>query len=149
MTPSANGPAQNDYFPMRTVSANTGVNPVTLRAWERRYGQVTPDRTPRSIVFTAMISLDPISLDDVTDIKNAPCLIEGSGDNDLKIYFEPEHNRQEYLAKTLHGSDGGSTALNGIYNAISESPITGSINQANRRLQPKEKHHEQLRNPDP
>jgi DNA-binding transcriptional MerR regulator/methylmalonyl-CoA mutase cobalamin-binding subunit len=37
---------QEEYFPMRTVSAITGVNPITLRAWERRYGLIRPARTP-------------------------------------------------------------------------------------------------------
>jgi DNA-binding transcriptional MerR regulator len=32
-------------FPIREVSRLTGVNPVTLRAWERRYGLITPTRT--------------------------------------------------------------------------------------------------------
>jgi DNA-binding transcriptional MerR regulator len=34
-------------YPIRTVSSLTGVNPVTLRAWERRYGLVKPHRTPK------------------------------------------------------------------------------------------------------
>lgn len=34
-------------YPIRTVSAITGVNAVTLRAWERRYGLVKPQRTPK------------------------------------------------------------------------------------------------------
>lgn len=33
--------------PIRTVSSLTGVNPVTLRAWERRYGLIKPVRTPK------------------------------------------------------------------------------------------------------
>lgn len=33
-------------YPIRTVASMTGVNPVTLRAWERRYGLITPQRTP-------------------------------------------------------------------------------------------------------
>jgi DNA-binding transcriptional MerR regulator/methylmalonyl-CoA mutase cobalamin-binding subunit len=41
------GPEQEEYFPMRTVSAITGVNPITLRAWERRYGLIRPARTPK------------------------------------------------------------------------------------------------------
>ncbi len=32
-------------FPIREVSRLTGVNPVTLRAWERRYGLIQPTRT--------------------------------------------------------------------------------------------------------
>lgn len=32
-------------LPIREVSRLTGINPVTLRAWERRYGLITPTRT--------------------------------------------------------------------------------------------------------
>jgi DNA-binding transcriptional MerR regulator len=32
-------------FPIREVARLTGVNPVTLRAWERRYGLIQPTRT--------------------------------------------------------------------------------------------------------
>lgn len=42
-------------------------------------------------------TLDPISLHDVADTENAPYVIEGEGENALKIYFESEENRQEYL----------------------------------------------------
>ena len=35
-----------ELFPIRTVSNLTGVNPVTLRAWERRHGLIQPIRTP-------------------------------------------------------------------------------------------------------
>ncbi|MFN3786638.1 MAG: MerR family transcriptional regulator, partial [Thiothrix sp.] len=34
-------------FPIGTVSEQTGVNSVTLRAWERRYGLITPKRTAK------------------------------------------------------------------------------------------------------
>lgn len=34
-------------YPIRTISAMTGVNPVTLRAWERRYGLIRPQRTAK------------------------------------------------------------------------------------------------------
>lgn len=33
-------------FPIRVVSRLTGINPVTIRAWERRYRLVQPERTP-------------------------------------------------------------------------------------------------------
>lgn len=36
--------AGGDLFPIRTVSELTGVNPITLRAWERRYGLIQPIR---------------------------------------------------------------------------------------------------------
>jgi DNA-binding transcriptional MerR regulator len=38
--------ATAELFPIRTVSDLTGVNPVTLRAWERRHGLIAPVRTP-------------------------------------------------------------------------------------------------------
>lgn len=34
-------------YPIREVSRLTGVNSVTLRAWERRYGLIKPRRTPK------------------------------------------------------------------------------------------------------
>jgi len=38
---------ENGLFPIRTVSAATGVNSITLRAWERRYKLIVPKRTPK------------------------------------------------------------------------------------------------------
>ncbi|SER46609.1 DNA-binding transcriptional regulator, MerR family [Azotobacter beijerinckii] len=38
-------PALEELFPIREVVRLTGVNPVTLRAWERRYGLIQPVRT--------------------------------------------------------------------------------------------------------
>lgn len=36
-----------DLLPIREVARQTGVNAVTLRAWERRYGLIQPHRTPK------------------------------------------------------------------------------------------------------
>jgi len=42
---------------------------------------------------------DPISLHDVPlPLEEHPFIVEGSGRDALKIYFENEHNKQEYLA---------------------------------------------------
>ncbi|MFC6296340.1 MerR family transcriptional regulator [Pseudomonas sp. CCM 7893] len=35
----------DELFPIREVSRLTGINPITLRAWERRYGLIQPTRT--------------------------------------------------------------------------------------------------------
>lgn len=37
----------NQQYSIRHIAAQTGVNPVTLRAWERRYGLIKPQRTPK------------------------------------------------------------------------------------------------------
>ncbi|EIK67605.1 transcriptional regulator, MerR family [Pseudomonas synxantha BG33R] len=38
---------ENGWLPIREVARQTGVNAVTLRAWERRYGLIVPQRTPK------------------------------------------------------------------------------------------------------
>jgi DNA-binding transcriptional MerR regulator/methylmalonyl-CoA mutase cobalamin-binding subunit len=38
---------ETELYPIRTVASLTGVNPVTLRAWERRHGLIKPIRTPK------------------------------------------------------------------------------------------------------
>ncbi|POF40571.1 helix-turn-helix-type transcriptional regulator [Pseudomonas laurylsulfativorans] len=35
------------WLPIREVARQTGVNAITLRAWERRYGLIEPQRTPK------------------------------------------------------------------------------------------------------
>ena len=40
-------PIPGGMYPIRMVASLTGINPVTLRAWERRYGLVKPQRTPK------------------------------------------------------------------------------------------------------
>lgn len=72
-------------------------------------------------------TLDPISLNDVTDIENAPYIVEGEGQNTLKIYFESEANKLEYINTPLHGSDDMS-GLKNIYDDMADNPNTGSIN---------------------
>jgi len=37
----------NDLFPIRVLSEKTTVGTSTLRAWERRYGLLSPERTPK------------------------------------------------------------------------------------------------------
>lgn len=73
------------------------------------------------------VTLDPISLNDVTDLANAPFVIEGSGANAMKIYFESESNKQEYLDTPTH-SGVQSPGLKQIFEDMADNPDTGSIN---------------------
>ena len=43
----SNTTEETALFPIGTISEQTGVNTVTLRAWERRYGLLKPHRTPK------------------------------------------------------------------------------------------------------
>ncbi|HWT67907.1 MAG TPA: MerR family transcriptional regulator [Pseudomonas sp.] len=38
---------EEGWLPIREVARRTGVNAITLRAWERRYGLIVPQRTPK------------------------------------------------------------------------------------------------------
>jgi len=49
-------------YPISTVSALTGVNPVTLRAWERRYGLIKPHRTEKGHRLYSASDIDRIRL---------------------------------------------------------------------------------------
>jgi hypothetical protein len=44
---------------------------------------------------------DPITLREVPDPDNHPCVYDGDGDNGLEIYFENEQNRRAYLDMEL------------------------------------------------
>ena len=72
-------------------------------------------------------TMDPMTLNDVADTEHAPFVIEGKGEQAIKIYFETEENRQDYLDMEMHGSDNIS-GLKGIYDAMADNPDTGSIN---------------------
>jgi hypothetical protein len=70
---------------------------------------------------------DPITLNDVQDLANAPFVVEGSGSNQLKIYFESEANKQEYLGTEIHGAV-NTSGLKKIFDDMADCPITGGIN---------------------
>jgi hypothetical protein len=48
---------------------------------------------------------DPISGNDVRNITTAPFVIEGRGENAIKIYFESERNKAEYQCVELDCAD--------------------------------------------
>lgn len=72
-------------------------------------------------------SRDPITLNDVINLADAPFVVEGQGSGMIKIYFESEANKQEYLATEVHGGV-QSSGLRQIFDAMADNPDTGSIN---------------------
>jgi hypothetical protein len=70
---------------------------------------------------------DPMTLNDVTNLEDAPFLIEGSGPDAMKIYFESASSRDGYLA--FQGEDtSADPELIDKYNAIADNEIMGGIN---------------------
>jgi DNA-binding transcriptional MerR regulator len=51
---------QEELFPIREVARLTGVNPVTLRAWERRYGLILPTRTESGHRLYSMTDIEKV-----------------------------------------------------------------------------------------
>ena len=51
---------REDLFPIREVARLTGVNPVTLRAWERRYGLLIPQRTSKGHRLYSRADIDRV-----------------------------------------------------------------------------------------
>ncbi|HET20213.1 MAG TPA: MerR family transcriptional regulator, partial [Chromatiales bacterium] len=65
---SHEAPEEHGLYPIRTVSQMTGVNPITLRAWERRHGLIKPLRTDKGQrLYTAQ---------DIADIQRVVELLE-------------------------------------------------------------------------
>jgi len=73
------------------------------------------------------VTRDPITLNDVQDLVNAPFVVEGQDDKAVKIYFESESNRDEYLGMETHEGV-NSAGLKKIFDEMAENPDTGSIN---------------------
>jgi DNA-binding transcriptional MerR regulator len=114
--------------PIRTVSSLTGVNSVTLRAWERRYDLIKPARTPKGHRLYTMADVEMIhqvvsllnngmSIGQVRQVldnskicfESTPEIQEGEG-----LDFWQSH-RHRLLQAVIVFDDG---ALNDIYNEM-------------------------------
>lgn len=51
-----------ELYPIREVARLTGINPVTLRAWERRYGLIQPTRTESGHRLYSRADIDSVRL---------------------------------------------------------------------------------------
>jgi DNA-binding transcriptional MerR regulator len=60
LPPDTDIPQGHGLFPIRHVCAETGINPVTLRAWERRYGLIRPVRTPKGHRLYSALDIERI-----------------------------------------------------------------------------------------
>jgi MerR family transcriptional regulator, light-induced transcriptional regulator len=59
---ASGGVAPHDAFPLRTVSALTGLSPDLIRAWEKRYGVVAPIRGARGARLYKAADIDHLRL---------------------------------------------------------------------------------------
>lgn len=116
-----------EYFPIRVLSERTGVGSSTLRAWERRYGLLTPQRTPKGhrlysnedaqlVEYILTLLGEGHSLSAIArQVKEGSDV--GKGDKDLQ---EQAGVWSDYLAATLRAIHDFSTErLEAIYNEAS------------------------------
>lgn len=68
---------------------------------------------------------DPNTGNDVKNIEEALYVVGGTGNSALKIYFESEQSKREYLGISVSGPEGNSIDA---YNEISDNETMGTIN---------------------
>jgi DNA-binding transcriptional MerR regulator len=82
-------------YPIGDVAEETGVNPVTLRAWQRRYGLVKPQRTKKGHRLYSQGDIETIKnilswLDKGVAIRNVKALLNDAGNETAAKKSVPE-----------------------------------------------------------
>ncbi|MGB5261004.1 MAG: MerR family transcriptional regulator [Gammaproteobacteria bacterium] len=118
-------------MPIRTVADLTGVNPVTLRAWERRYQLITPQRTPKGHRLYTQDDVELIRhvldlLDQGISISQVkPLLAQTPGQEQVSAVADAGEVWRVYQEKLLEAVENfDQHALDAIYNdALSLYPV--------------------------
>ena len=125
---AGNPSSEGGQYPIRTVSSLTGVNSITLRAWERRYGLINPIRTPKGHRLYTQNDIDLIQrvlelLDKGISIGQVKGYLEGKNEqSDSEPSDDPWSNYQRRMLNAIVRFDTGS--LDQTYNdALSLYPI--------------------------
>jgi len=119
-----NGLPDAGLVPIRTVSSLTGVNSVTLRAWERRYDLIKPIRTPKGHRLYTMADVELIHqvislLDRGMSIGQVRQVLDSDKTRPESVAdpgVEPWPNHQRRLLDAIAAFDDGD--LTEIYNEV-------------------------------
>jgi DNA-binding transcriptional MerR regulator len=113
-------PLQEGLFPIRTVSSLTGVNAITLRAWERRYGLITPHHTPKGNRFYTQHDIDLINrvvdlLEKGVSINQVGASLKQESQHADRVHVEPNpwSSRQQRMINAIVHFD--QEALDNVY----------------------------------
>ncbi len=113
-------------IPIRTVSSLTGVNSVTLRAWERRYDLVKPIRTPKGHRLYTLSDVDLINqvvalLDNGMSIGQVRQVLDADRARpeparEVNAEFDPWRDYQDRLLRAVAAFD--DCVLNEVYHEV-------------------------------
>lgn len=110
---------EDGLFPIRTVSSLTGVNSVTLRAWERRYGLLQPVRTAKGHRLYSQADIDRVN-------RVVELLDKGVGISQMKAHLE---SRQPPGASSGPWGDYQQRMLNAVVR-FDDQGLEGAYNDA-------------------
>ena len=107
-------------LPIREVSLQTGVNAVTLRAWERRYGLIRPLRTIKGHRLYSLEQIDVIH-------EVLSWLQRGVAVSQVKLLLQEEQHQPEETVDSFWA--GGLQQWLGYIEDLAERPLDESFNQ--------------------
>jgi DNA-binding transcriptional MerR regulator len=113
---------QEGFFPIGTVSNMTGVNSVTLRAWERRYGLIVPTRTPSGHRLYSESDIERIKL-------ILQLLDEGIAISRVKEALRLARQESEPTKTPAHWNNYQEKMLDGVFN-FDEAALDSVYNEA-------------------
>ena len=95
-----------NLYPIREVSRVTGVNAVTLRAWERRYGLITPQRTSKGHRIYSEEQIDAIKqitdwIDRGVPVSKVRGLLDNPGEDVQQLAEQSDDGWKEHLQEFL------------------------------------------------
>ncbi|MDH5633327.1 MAG: MerR family transcriptional regulator [Gammaproteobacteria bacterium] len=111
-----------ELFPIRTVSELTGVNSVTLRAWERRYGLIKPARTESGHRLYSAAHVERI-------FEVLALLEKGVSISQVKQSFDSREEKQQELDVFARTRDKMFDAVTRFDDATLEAVYTGALSE--------------------
>lgn len=118
------------HYPISTVASMTGVNPVTLRAWERRYGLIKPTRTGKGHRLYSSDDIERIRqvlrlVEEGIPISQVPQALAAGSGSEVQIPEVPGDTWNQYQSRMVSAIESFNEAgLEAVYNdALSLYPV--------------------------
>ncbi len=119
-------------YPIRAVAKLSGVPVDTIRAWERRYGAVTPQRSARGRMYSEKEVQRLALLRDAVARGHAIGQIADVGDDDLKTLLRRTDNRVDSGVSGRRKVRAGDSNLGPLLKAIEAFDYGGADRELNR-----------------